>query len=55
MLAFVVKTPDRDEYLNFTTPYLNIDVVVVGKKELKLNTDKPTLSKSLFIKISIFF
>ena len=37
MLACVVKTPDRDEYLNFTTPYLNIDVVVVGKKELKLN------------------
>ena len=37
MLACVVKTPDRDKYLNFTLPYLNIDVVVVAKKELKIN------------------
>ena len=36
MLACVAKTTNREEYLNYTSPYLNIDVIVIGKKELKL-------------------
>ena len=36
MLACVAKTANREQYLNYTTPYLNIDVVVIGKKELKI-------------------
>jgi ABC-type amino acid transport substrate-binding protein len=37
MLACVAKTPDREKYLNFTSPFLNIDIVVIGKKELQIN------------------
>ncbi|MBU0925262.1 transporter substrate-binding domain-containing protein [bacterium] len=36
MLACVAKTIDREKYLNYTEPYLNIDVVVIAKKELKI-------------------
>ncbi|MDD2895846.1 MAG: transporter substrate-binding domain-containing protein [Aliarcobacter sp.] len=36
MLACVAKTEDRKNYLNYTTPYLNIDVVVIAKKELQI-------------------
>ena len=36
MLACVAKTQDRKEYLNYTSPYLTIDVVVIAKKELKI-------------------
>lgn len=36
MLACVAKTEDRENYLNYTTPYLNIDVVVIAKKELQI-------------------
>ena len=36
MLACVAKTEDREKYLNFTSPYLNIDVVVIARKELEL-------------------
>ena len=35
MLACVAKTEDRENYLNYTTPYLNIDVVVIAKKSYK--------------------
>lgn len=38
MLACVAKTPDREKYLNFTQPFLNIDVVVIGKKELQIKS-----------------
>ena len=37
MLACVAKTPDRERYLNYTSPFLNIDVVVIAKKELQIN------------------
>ncbi len=37
MLACVAKTSDREKYLNFTSSYLNIDVVVIAKKELKID------------------
>ncbi len=36
MLACVAKTEDREKYLNYTSPYLNIDVVVIAKKELQI-------------------
>lgn len=36
MLACVAKTEDREKYLTYTTPYLNIDVVVIAKKELQI-------------------
>ena len=36
MLTCVAKTQDREEYLNYTYPYLNIDVVVIAKKELQI-------------------
>lgn len=36
MLACVAKTEDREKYLNYTVPYLNIDVVVIAKKELQI-------------------
>ena len=36
MLACVAKTPDRERYLNYTSPFLNIDVVVIAKKELQI-------------------
>jgi two-component system, NarL family, sensor histidine kinase EvgS len=36
MLACVAKTTNREEYLNYTIPYLNIDVVVIAKKELRI-------------------
>lgn len=36
MLSCVAKTQDREKYLNYTTPFLNIDVVVIAKKELKI-------------------
>lgn len=38
MLACDGKTSDREALLNFTSPYLSLDVVVVGKKELKINS-----------------
>lgn len=36
MLACVAKTIDRDKYLNFTSPYLNIDVVVIARKDFEI-------------------
>ena len=36
MLACVAKTTDREKYLNYTSPYLNIDVVVIARKELPI-------------------
>ena len=36
MLACVAKTADREEYLDFTLPFLSIDVVVIAKKELQI-------------------
>lgn len=36
MLACVARTEDRENYLNYTTPYLTIDVVVIAKKDLKI-------------------
>ncbi len=36
MLACVAKTEDREKYLNYTSPSLNIDVVVIAKKELQI-------------------
>lgn len=36
MLACVAKTQDREKYLNYTIPFLTIDVVVIAKKELKI-------------------
>ena len=36
MLACVAKTSDRENYLNYVSPYLTIDVVVIAKKELKI-------------------
>lgn len=32
MLACVAKTSDRENYLNYVSPYLTIDVVVIAKK-----------------------
>lgn len=36
MLACVAKTSDRENYLNYVSPYLTIDVVVIAKKELNI-------------------
>jgi two-component system, NarL family, sensor histidine kinase EvgS len=36
MLACVARTEDRENYLNYVSPYLTIDVVVIGKKDLKI-------------------
>ena len=36
MLACVAKTTDRENYLNYVSPYLTIDVVVIAKKELNI-------------------
>jgi two-component system, NarL family, sensor histidine kinase EvgS len=36
MLACVARTEDREKYLNYSNPYLTIDVVVIGKKDLKI-------------------
>ena len=33
LLSLVMETPERKEYLNFTTPYLNIPLVVTARKE----------------------
>lgn len=38
MLACVAKTPDRENYLNYVSPYLTIDVVVIAKKELNIKS-----------------
>ena len=38
MLACVAKTTDREKYLNYTSPFLNIDVVVIAKKELNIKS-----------------
>ena len=38
MLACVAKTEDREKYLNYSSPYLTIDIVVIGKKELKIKS-----------------
>ena len=38
MLACVAKTPDRENYLNYTSPFLTIDVVVIAKKDLKIQS-----------------
>jgi two-component system sensor histidine kinase EvgS len=38
ILACAVKNPQREEYLDFTNPYLTLDIVVVGKKELVLKS-----------------
>lgn len=38
MLACVAKTSDRENYLNYVSPYLTIDVVVIAKKELNIKS-----------------
>lgn len=38
MLACVAKTQDREKYLNYSTPFLTIDVVVIAKKELNIKS-----------------
>ena len=38
ILACAVKNPQREEYLDFTNPYLTLDIVVVAKKELVLKS-----------------
>ncbi|MGE4382034.1 MAG: transporter substrate-binding domain-containing protein [Arcobacter sp.] len=38
LLACAAQTPDREKYLNFTKPYLDVEVVVIGRKDLKLNS-----------------
>lgn len=38
MLACVAKTQDREEYLNYASPFLTIDVVVIAKKELDIKS-----------------
>ncbi|MBD3830689.1 MAG: transporter substrate-binding domain-containing protein, partial [Arcobacter sp.] len=38
LLACAAKTTDREKYLNFTKPYLDVEVVVIGRKDLKLNS-----------------
>ena len=37
LLACAAKTSNREKYLNFTKPYLDVEVVVVGRKDVKLN------------------
>lgn len=38
LLACAAKTSQRESYLNFTDSYLDVEIVVVGRKDLKLNT-----------------
>lgn len=38
ILACVANTPKRREYLDFTEPYLDVDIVVVAKKGFKLKS-----------------
>ena len=49
MLACDGKTSDREALLNFTSPYLSLDVVVVGKKELKINSFEQIKDYKVFI------
>lgn len=38
ILACAAKTPQREEFLEFTNPYLSLDIVVAGKKGIVLNS-----------------
>ncbi len=38
LLACAAKTSQRESYLNFTDSYLDVEIVVVGRKDLKINT-----------------
>ena len=38
ILACDGKTPEREAFLDFTTPYLSLDIVAVARKDLKLKS-----------------
>ena len=46
----IVKTPEREEYINFTDPYINVPVVILSREELKAFN---TLNRALLYKSGI--